>query len=206
MKIISKHKDYYDYLANIYGVDDKVVYERKYHICVLDNQRTSIINKTAAALYTPNFIRYSEAYKGRAVEFALHICGKKYDVVFFENNFYYEPISKSDYKHIKENAINFKSLKIRLKEKPFFHFLRKKEIDYNKIFECPIVFHECGNTFHLNVKLSDFNFAAIMPPEKIYQNIVAFLSKEPDIVDKRTDIEKIEAHGFDKKISFRKRK
>ena len=29
MKIISKYKDYYDYLTGIYGVDDKIVLDRR---------------------------------------------------------------------------------------------------------------------------------------------------------------------------------
>jgi hypothetical protein len=59
--------------------------------------------------------------------------------------------------------------------------------------------------------LGDLGFGAVMPPEQCYQEIALFLGNEiinaqdakPEPI---TDIQKAENHGFDKKESFRHRK
>ena len=42
MKIIDKKKDYYDYLSGIYGIDDKVVYDRRGAVVL--NSEKSLLN------------------------------------------------------------------------------------------------------------------------------------------------------------------
>ncbi len=50
----------------------------------------------------------------------------------------------------------------------------------------------------------DFDFAKVMPPEQIYDMIYNWLGSTPDVVDNRTDVEKLQSAGFDKVTSFRK--
>lgn len=56
-----------------------------------------------------------------------------------------------------------------------------------------------------NPILADTWIPSLIPAEEIWNNISDYLLsiKEPKIVDNRTDIEHLEAHGFDKKNSFR---
>ena len=45
----------------------------------------------------------------------------------------------------------------------------------------------------------------MIAPDEIYQNVYDYLIsiREPNIIDKRNDIQKLESKGFDKKTSFR---
>jgi hypothetical protein len=62
--------------------------------------------------------------------------------------------------------------------------------------------------------LSDYNFGKILPPEKIWQDIQYWLSnlinESPDMAPPprppQSNAEKLDAHGFDKRWSFRHRK
>ncbi len=57
--------------------------------------------------------------------------------------------------------------------------------------------------------LSSFGFAKFLPPEIVYQELDIFLGwlkDNPPIEDNRTDLEKLQSQGFDKKVSFRNRK
>lgn len=72
MKIISKYKDYYDYLQGIYGVDEKLILDR--------TKGTSKLNNI---------------YKGLNI---LVICGKVIEFVCYEGKFYFDKeISKFNY-------------------------------------------------------------------------------------------------------------
>ena len=61
-----------------------------------------------------------------------------------------------------------------------------------------------------NPCLREFDFARIMPSTTIYQEIEMFLGnvlvKDSMPPSYQSDIEKVVSHGFDPKISFRKRK
>jgi hypothetical protein len=60
----------------------------------------------------------------------------------------------------------------------------------------------------INVNLKDLSFSKIMKASTLFQEIDLFISNvmvNDNIVQSyQTDIEKVEAHGFDKKLSFRK--
>lgn len=59
----------------------------------------------------------------------------------------------------------------------------------------------------INVKLSDWGFQKVMSAPEVYQVLDVFMSnvmvKDQMPPTQQTDIEKVEAHGFDKKTSFR---
>src|SRR5690606_10244631 len=62
--------------------------------------------------------------------------------------------------------------------------------------------------------LGELRFASVLPAEQIWQELSYWLSnlinESPDMMPPprppMTNLEKIEAHGFDKKVSFRRRK
>jgi len=71
--------------------------------------------------------------------------------------------------------------------------------------------HYKNNSNNLNVglypNLSELNLQSILSPEEVYRMISDWISeqktKSENKIDKRTDVEKLEGKGFDKKISFR---
>src|ERR1019366_5578082 len=68
MKIISKYKDYYDYLQGVYGVDEKIIYER------IDGKKS---------LYKPVFT------PNKLETFVFAICGYIYVVNIYNGKFYF---------------------------------------------------------------------------------------------------------------------
>lgn len=68
----------------------------------------------------------------------------------------------------------------------------KQDVDMDRLIVNPI--------------LSGTYITKLIPPEEIWKAIYELLSsqKEKPIIDTRSDIQKLESAGFDKKISFRK--
>lgn len=188
MKIISKYKDYYDYLTGIYGVDPKLVLDRR------DTHKFSPL---------PNVI-YILIIGDTCVEF-----------FYNENEFYFldegkekfstEPhYSKSE--HIWITFPNERSATI-IRTTPYKDVkqLAKKE-------NCPILIYRAFRySSQLDLiakfpKLDDIGFARIMDSVKIYWLITNWLSERVSELETSipmTDTQKIEAKGFDKKTSFR---
>lgn len=224
MKIINGgKKDYYDYLVGIYGIDNDIVYDRrefyvlnqaKYSTSIgirffFDNTIFSDYNGFGgSAADSPRVPHgYSKTIYGRKHSFVLEIGFYQYlfEVERYINNdgrLIIEPklVEKFD------NRKHFGNTPITLflyKYEPLsstgilidsWDSIRRK-LEYNKrkdeCFENPI--------------LSDTWITGFIPAEEVYNNVYNYLiaNREPDIQDNRTDIQKLESHGFDKKTSFR---
>ena len=172
MKIISKHKDYYDYLQGIYGIDNLLAYNRG--------------EVTRVDLFEEPFSRED------INEHKLAIGGDLYAIFEHKGKLYH---SAEDLKVLSEIT--------RKKHGGYVWSDYNKPTDINIKRREPVLFN---STVPL---LKDFKFARWYPPEEIYHKIVAFmghLKDHPEIPNKQTNIEKLESHGFDKKISFRHRK
>jgi len=206
MKIISKFKDYYDYLVGIYGIDEKLVLDRT------DFTITS---------------SYSDDSK-----VTFYICGLIIDGLYRNNKFYYgkeleqfaeprEPISRryfrygfwknpNDYYSIKTiNIISNKIEYLQLFKKPVID-----KLDINEKLSCPILILDNinGKEVYKSYKFSkfpilkDYNFPSVFTAEEIWIKIYNFLSKTRDIPDTQTNKEKIIGKGFDYVHSFRNTK
>lgn len=183
MHILSKYKDYYDYLSGIWGVDEKVV---------LDRTKFSPIK--------PNF-DYNNLFKIDILNF--YICGKHFQGLIVRDGI----IQKVLYG---EKMIPY--LKFNERKKFYYIDKWSKEIfldiiedveNFNKKENCPILL-DFGykDLIHFPI-LSEFNVVDVLDAETIYLMLVEWLGKEDVIFSKLTDIQKIETHGFDKKTSFR---
>jgi hypothetical protein len=191
MKIISKYKDYYDYLVGSkFGLDDKVVLDRR-----------------------EGFV-YKNPFSSNSIEIIkLAICDYLYYGIIYENNVYWG-----------EERLKFisKSSKLFINTDDNKYFLKREYLNYNRensVFldpiktdinineDCPIVFVSGYRNQNLSKfpSLENFKLSKILPPEIIYVKIYNWLSKRNEFhfVDNRTDIQKLESAGFDKKESFR---
>lgn len=202
MKIISKYKDYYDYLTGIYGIDELAVYDRtKHQLNMLEPDFNSL-----------DPIRYDIA-----------ICNQIYVVYLYKNNFYHtvdELIeldklliqnNKNTITWIKKSVINnivHKHYENRFKSE-------NKKTNINKKLRQPIlisIYSRYNMEKHIdwsNCILQDFKFAKYIKPEDIFKQISEFLlwlNDNPEIPNNQTNTEKILAHGFDLKSSFRNKK
>lgn len=208
MKIISKFKDYYDYLQGIYGMDEKIVYRRSANV--------PSFNKGAVEMYAPNFIKYPDIYKDKILSYSISVCGEVYKVVWYKGIFIH---SYEEYLNLKENGSINSNDENDIGPSGFHDYEskyinsrpRKSEENYNEKYNAPIVllnisyYGSVTNSVN-NIRLSDFDFGKIMKPHDIYLKITEFLSKEPEVIDTRTNEMKIESYGFDKKHSFRNTK
>ena len=219
MLIQSNFKDFYDYLQGVYGIDEKVVYER---ICYSSVNSKGEWQKTG--LYKPQYLASEECKYEVCL---LAICGTLYHVYIINSKFYFG-LNKNDFKEGKYAHI----LKLLPKEKhkQFASDLHDNSsyyrdgdttkdkynltpTDLNEKHNCPVLLVRGYDSYHnnfeiiaKNVKLSDFGIGQVISPHDIYIGISNFLSREKPVVDKRTDIQKIVGKGFDKKTSFRKEK
>lgn len=184
MKIISKYKDYYDYLSGIYGIDEKIVLDR-----------TSL---------NESIVFYDNIDEKKII---LHICDREYQGVFKKGRFYWG-------KQLEDIKIKFKksfeffnnndySVNVELQSINTTIYPGPRKSKLNRELNCPIIYSREYGTPIKYPKLSDFNLAGLLPPKEIYLLLTDWLSPKEDIADKRTNKEKILTNGFDLKSSFR---
>lgn len=183
MRILSKYKDFYDFLSGLYGIDDKIILDRRHF-----SKPTYVPDKNA---------------------FCLHICGIVYEGVYTNGKFYWcknlEPFSNKITQAWSDNRLMF-DMKFgrNLYVEPY---LDLKNI--NQKFNCPIILaeHDAREYGKYNTwmypPLKDLNISSILPAREIYLQLIDWLSPKDIDPTPRPDKEKIVSAGFDLKTSFR---
>ena len=195
MKIIDNKKDYYDYLSGIWGIDDKVVFDRRGSKMVEDDVK-NIKNSHEAwgwffvgecyvkiGDWVYGFERDGE--NGEMVKMDKIISGWWKDRVEMDN-----PVEIEKF-HLKKDMPD--------SVVGLYYRIYRGDGKYR-------------NGYHRSVKISNpilgqFDFIKkYIPAEEVWQKLYDYISKrnEKEIVDHRNDVEKLESAGFDKKTSFRK--
>ena len=209
MKIISKHKDYYDYLVGIYGMDEIMVYER--------NQ--------------PISYKWWEYPSDDTKELTFHIAGKEYTVYQYKDKFYHLPKELQQMNELVEKDGNKtmylnhwwrygKKDKLPIYQRQFDNN-NGNETSVNMKLRLPVVVEYYSGNLELDwgrrygikkydeVLLQNFGFPSWYSADYMWKEIYAFISKlkdHPPMPDNQTNEGKILSHGFDKKQSFRHRK
>lgn len=194
MVIISKYKDYYDYLMGIYGRDEKLV---------LDRREGKVIKDLLPTLDGEEFRLHRLAIFGWIYEFVVNREGKWYwgesleeigekPSYPWEMKGYYIKLKRGrPIKYLSNTLVSSKPYKLKKYdgEIPFTYFPKE------------------GKGTHFP-RLKDFPITSIIPAETMYQNLSTWLSskKETPTQDKMTNKEKIKSHGFDIVKSFRNMK
>lgn len=200
MLIIDKFKDYYDYLTGIYGVDPKLVLDRRRRIKGYENYSERVYACPKGG-YRIGMSRINEdGYCAGTI----HVLSMAYD--FLHN----EKTGKTYYG---EDMIPFCE-----KEKNAFIesrfgkgykfgnetvYVNPYKSEINDFYDCPIM---------LNISefpiLSTYKFNQVMSAEEIFLKLSEYLSNKisenEKIVNNLTDVQRLESKGFDKKTSFRK--
>lgn len=221
MKIIGKHKDYFDYLIHQYGVDEKLVLDRR----GIGEWKSSSDNDRVGG-YRGILVNRSSITKEPIPESYRSIIGEnsyylKYESInrwLIVNGRGYLLIKIGAYPNVYEFADNTNSIESRSWGKaPYVSgTLLQEFIDLSKIVK--------RHTFIIQSNrrndqwevygdvpvLSEIKFSSIVDPQTIYLDTVNFISehfadKEEEIVA-QSSIEKLISHGFDKKTSFRHKK
>jgi hypothetical protein len=192
MKILSKYKDYYDFLSGVYGEDPKLILDRR------------------------DF--YYQKYRPSKGKITFIICGKIIEGYFDGENYHYGDSLKQFGEELKtknfyypDNKCVFISNKKKTYSREDYYCLDIREDlnNINKKENCPIIL-ATGirvDNFTKFPILSEFQLAKFIPAEEIYKWLSTWLANKIDekqnYVDNRTDDLKLESNGFDKKISFR---
>jgi len=186
MKIISKYKDYYDYLNGIWGIDPTIVLDR-----------------TKFDILYPDITGFNDYY---VYEFC--ICGKliygyklrNVDKILFLNDLL-PYVEKSKWTNIfyfkKEYCQDSRS-----SHKPINTTILEDKIKLNEKEDCPIIIKHFNNIYKFPI-LSNFNFIKAMPAETIYNLLCEWLGRDKIKINTIDNASKIELYGFDKKTSFR---
>ena len=177
MKIISKHKDYYDYCVGKFGRDPLMVYDRRI--------KDSAIPKR---LQNPNkiYVGFDNVF---AQSIVFYICGEIKIVFAYKGNFYF----------------SIKDVPIQAQHLGYITGLQNKPTDINLEYKQPVLMEDSCGKLSIPI-LNDFNFSKLYSPEEMYQKIYAFLGYCKDNNSEasvQTNKEKITSHGFDKRTSFR---
>ena len=215
MKIISKVKDYYDFLVSKWGIDPKVVYVRNgkritdtdtYDLYVDPKKcKNWAIDKSSIFIENANgeILFAKGARRMRAIDDYTHVAviwaGDKmyaFGIVAYKKYGKDEFVSKIEPLRdnvVKRNTRIYSSFLKRDSKAPVVYAI------YNTYWGSSAI-EKVENPIIINSK-----FAKFMNPEEVFLGIYSYISKmnEKDIKDNRTNDEKIVSNGFDKRISFR---
>lgn len=199
MLIISKYKDYYDYLGQIYGVDNKIVYTRNHENKETD--RTSMMTYE----YTPG--------KNNLLEFSIRLtlgqiwfCDKNYPLALIYEGYGSTPFIYYDVNELLEFWAKRANWGGFMQDKIKDHFKTDLHTKLNSKYNCPQLL-QTDNRVELDIILKDYFFHHLVSPEQAFQKVAMFVAAKPDPLQQiPTEMHRFEAKGFDKKTSFRKEK
>lgn len=224
MKILNRgKKDYYDYLAGIYGIDNDIVYDRReFHVL---NQATYSTSIDIRFFFDNTIFGIHNGFCGNAADsprvphgYSKTIYGRKHSFVleigFYQYLFEVERYISDDGRLIIEPKLVEKfDNRMHFGTTPITLFLYKDEplcstgilIDSWDSIRRKLEYKKRKSEYYENPILSDTWITGFIPAEEVYNNVYNYLiaCREPVIEDKRNDIQKLESKGFDKKTSFR---
>lgn len=211
MKIISKFKDYYDYLSGVWGEDPLLTYVRKseytpiYDCNDCTKVKIYIGGMLVEALLYKGVFYYGENIEVFTSELPWYITMGKSSFNSSRLEYGNVTLDKDSVVFIARNTLRDGQID------PYrdMFILRKPIVDTQKVNErenCPVVL-EIHKKFYKNPILKELKLNSFISPEQTYRLISDWLSlqrtKAEDRPDIRTNVQKVESHGFDNKTSFR---
>ena len=217
MKIIGS-EDYYDYVANIYGVDGHAVMDRR----------------EGHKIQLPNYDLHRKSRILLGEQMSVCFCGTQYFGILMEDGTSYwgdELLELGKYKEpyktwnggITEPVVSIEHSYGTIRNKLTAHSVKFlfKSVPTNKNEEanCPILFGRTntseGRWINNEIKhyspypnrLQDIGFARVVDPDTAFKTLYTWIlnSKKDSDFDVLDNKEKIQAKGFDLKQSFRHR-
>jgi hypothetical protein len=195
MKIISKSKDFYDFLQGIYGMDEKRIYKRPV------TAKPLLTGSQVIAVYLCGEVIYGyyDEHTDR------YYYGEELRQFDSSSSVYAEDDEKPDHVYLKEKLYRFHYDKTRVDIKPMPDVKKMNEKYGQPVGFKSSMLHNADYEFEYP-KLKDINFNHYMDAKTIWLKITDWLSPKDVPLPIRPDKEKIVSHGFDYKTSFRKMK
>lgn len=205
MRIFSKLNDYYDYIAYIYGIDNDIFFDRRgynlienfdffYYFIIeigfskfLFRNKHDYVNKTNDIKLIKTFETDTQILTQQFKLWGNSLCDEKY-----------RKHSYFTYKDFLSAKNNLKIVNVYTFHPRYLPNFNEEYISIDDIIK--------GARLSQNGAILTSKFAEFIPADEAYISVYNYLSaqKTPNIVDNRTDIEKLTSKGFDKKTSFRK--
>ncbi len=226
MKILSKYKDYYDYLQGVIGVDPLAFYERNPVQSDFTHTKFSSVNyknymPTASSEYIEGSVRVNSEsnigpYSYHDLEIhriELHICDIQY-------TFLVNPFGSYFPKWADSEEWSDECLDLSWPNDILDHFVKSDDDHWkfkyrkgirgnipstlNQEHGIPIIM-KIGKELIGNPRLSDLRFNSIVNAETMYLMLTDWFlrRREGPPPAPQTDRDKIESHGMDTKTSFR---
>lgn len=205
MYIIDRNRDYYDYLSHIYGVDKKVVFDRRGSTAITDGDIVNDLHDLRHYGILPirkksNYLILEVGY----VQYLIEISEIKMRSTAFGSE--YESCKMSLIHTYRENKHHFDE-PLSLHEVSLGYKWNRKgkrlyAIDEGYTEAIDEVFR---NKFGTPL-LASTHLTKLIDAEDIWRELQTYISSLNNDIDvdlNMTDVEKAEIHGFDKKTSFR---
>lgn len=211
MKILTprNNKDYYDYLTGIYGIDEKVVYDRR-QFTILARLDSPFFSHSRMEKDAPKKEIRSWKWSGRRGKWVTEaVADETYCMLEVGLKWYFFKVER----YLDD------SLSVHLDWK----IEKTKSITrYQRVGVRPMTFFKAYATYRwwtdedLDIRvekadaisnpiLKDTPITSLISSQEIYGELCAYISSlnDVEIFDTRTDIQKAESAGFDGKTSFR---
>lgn len=224
MKIIDNKKDYYDYLAGILGVDDLVVYDRRgsvilnsdynipYNLQHCFSQKILSFDKP---LEDKRYWALKSIFKRRETETAKH----SYSKTWKEGDIYHF-VLEVGYTHYRFEVERWLEENNRESAHVEYRLIDTLKDVHKRYSDVPMCIIPCSAQYsrwsheeqwkELNGRVENPILAGtfipgVIPPTDIWNALYAYLSslRDKTFTDSRSDVQKLESAGFDKKTSFR---
>jgi hypothetical protein len=211
MKIISKFKDYYDYLQGIYGIDEKLILDRTKFVNRYPYGENAVVRFFICGVGVEGLFRAGKFWYGNELE---QFSDKKHHFWGNSGNYYFvKPNPAKLY-----GGSGSRVLKVPMKFKDWIQVQetiayqnRKVEVCPNDKYDCPILvedhYYKTGcyeeDGFCQNPILSEYQFHKVFSAQDIWFMLTEWLGREKQIKEMRSDKEKLLSNGFDLKTSFR---
>ena len=226
MKIISKYKDFYDYLSGIYGEDPLIILDRREGRVVKEHMSAEKIilyiggykiegynPKPNSTHYNNGKIYWGDELKAideyNSLEESYWRARTKYRVD--PTRKYYHSKHSVDWDLRANDLIRDDATFINLNKCGsdciFRHKLMPDNNHVNDKANCPIIYKSTTTIEIKYPNLSELNLNTALKPDDVYHLIYEWLSNKKTETENHpeniNDIQKLENKGFDRKFSFR---
>lgn len=224
MKIIDNKKDYYDYLSGVYGIDNLIVYDRRGSVPISPD---CIFLKGAEYYFSQRILPFDKPITGKHHWELKSIAKRRLAETkkrssrksWTEGDIYYFilEVGNTHYLFEIERWLDKKQPKCLHVETTLLDTIKDVKQRYSTVPVCIISCRAQYWWWYHEVRWEDTKgrienpilantfVPKLIPPDEIWQALYDYLAslKDKPITDTRTDTQKLESAGFDKKTSFR---
>lgn len=211
MRILDKTKEFYDYIVSQYGIDNQVILDRRnkeehyfpddIHNWVFNYLRNTSLHFVLEIGYI-QYLFQVDYVEGKIQNVNIvKIFESACQIIDYQREFWSAHKIKTTYK-FKARQDLFSCITNFYNVEPLHRAIKHKEITIDTLrFDQLSNMSVRKNKVYVNLN----PFAKFLDPEEVYQQIYNYLISKKDIKieDTRSDVQKLESKGFDKKTSFR---